>query len=319
MRAIESASAVAVLGTFALLQGCAPGSQALLTPAASSAGATHVVRAVDRAKPAHVSYVRALYVVDPFSNTVKILTDVYYRELGAITNGLDGTQNLTMDGVGNLYAANYFGRTITEYAPGATSPSFTYSAGMGDPSTVAVDRHGNVYEADAAGYINQYFQGLDSVTQSCSTSPGYPVGIAVDSNDDVFAAVASGSVTVIDEYKGGLSGCAAVPLGVSFPEDLPGRLAVDKNNNLIYSDGDGGAVDVIDPPYASITRTIGSGFSHPGGVSLNKTNKLVFVADENNNTVTVVNYQTGANVTVLGAEHGITAAWGVVDGPNAVY
>jgi DNA-binding beta-propeller fold protein YncE len=78
-------------------------------------------------------------------------------------------------------------------------------------------------------------------------------------------------------------------------------------------------VDVIDPPYLSITRTIGSGFVAPQGVSLNKKNKLAFVADVQNGTVTVVNYATGVNVTVLGPAQGLTSAFTVVDGPNAVY
>ncbi|MBV9263117.1 MAG: hypothetical protein JO324_02270, partial [Candidatus Eremiobacteraeota bacterium] len=77
--------------------------------------------------------------------------------------------------------------------------------------------------------------------------------------------------------------------------------------------------EVIDPPYTSVTRTIGSGFSGAINVKLNKKNTLAFVADYGNNTVTIVNYVTGANVTVLGRANGVVSPRAVVDWPNAVY
>ena len=166
-----------------------------------------------------------------------------------------------------------------------------------------------------------HVEGLNSVTQSCPTpipNTG-PSGVAVDVNGDLFVLYSGTGASAIVEYAGGLKGCNATILGV--PISTQGLLAIDASGDLIYSDSVAGVVDVIDPPYTAVSRTIGSGFSPfgPWGVSVNKKNKLAFVADLVNATVTVVNYQTGANVTVLGAEHGISSAWGVVDGPNAVY
>lgn len=112
-----------------------------------------------RVKPDNASYRRALYIADGSNNNVKILTNTYYRELGAITNGISGPTNLSMDQVGNLYVAN--GSDVVEYAPRGTSPSFTYSAEMLGVSDVAVDRHGNVYAAGLTGEyydtVNEYF------------------------------------------------------------------------------------------------------------------------------------------------------------------
>ena len=105
----------------------------------------------------------------------------------------------------------------------------------------------------------------------------------------------------------------------SFGNDysVPHSLALDANNNLIFPWGS--SVYVIDPPYSAVTTTIGSGFSAPSGVSLNKKNKLLFVSDTGTNLVTVINYQTGATVKQLGLPYGISQANGVADGPNAVY
>ncbi|MBV9262816.1 MAG: hypothetical protein JO324_00740 [Candidatus Eremiobacteraeota bacterium] len=263
---------------------------------------------------------KALYVAELSNGVVKILSNTYYRELGTITTGITAPVAATLDQLGNLYVANQSPGSIAEYAPGATSPSFTYTAGITTPFGVAVDNHGNVYEVDATGSINQYFQGFDHVAQACSV-PGSgtaAVGVTVDSNNDVFVGDYNGSFATIQEYQGGLHGCN--PTAFSFGVNGVATFAMDKNADLIFSDPlSGGGVFVVAPPYTSITRTIGSGFVQPLGVSLNKKNTLAFVADAKTGTVTVVNYQTGTNVTVLGPEHGITAAYGVVDGRNAVY
>ena len=100
-------------------------------------------------------------------------------------------------------------------------------------------------------------------------------------------------------------------------------MAMDSNSNLIacnqYSPNYG-SVDVLDPPYSSVSRTIGPVFGDPSSVSINKKNKLVYVGDILYDTITVINYQTGQSVKVLnGATYGISLIIGVVDAPNAVY
>jgi hypothetical protein len=166
--------------------------------------------AVQRAIPDNVSYRRAVYVVGFLDNEVKILTNTHYRALGTITNGINGPDGETMDNQGNLYVANSSGSgdagSITEYAPGGTSPSFTYTAGMSEPEGVGLDKHGNVYEADEDGKINEYSQGRNSLMQSCSASVP-PGPIAIDSSNDVFVAENMYPHAAIVEYRGGLSGC----------------------------------------------------------------------------------------------------------------
>jgi hypothetical protein len=54
-------------------------------------------------------------------------------------------------------------------------------------------------------------------------------------------------------------------------------------------------------------------------IFLNKANKLPFVTDTCNFTVTIVNYLQGTNVTVLGTGNGLSEPEAAVEHPNAVY
>lgn len=119
-----------------------PASQAVASGLGSTAsdnsklvGAAHRGAPGLAVKPDKASYKKALYVYDATANAIKIFTNTYYREIGVITNGLSYPVGLSMDQLGNLYVANSVGPgsstgDVTEYASGATSPSFTYNAGM---------------------------------------------------------------------------------------------------------------------------------------------------------------------------------------------
>lgn len=260
------------------------------------------------------SYKRALYIMDGDTNKpIKILSNTYYRELGSISDG-GGPLAESLDQFGNLYVANVLAQNVTEYAPGETSPSFTYNAQMNIPLGVTVDRQGNVYELDngvSFPFLNEYFRNVNQVSQSCPLAYT-PQAAAVDASGDVFLATLLG----IYEFSGGLSGCHLTFLNSILANDI----VLDSNNNLIVSEYSANAIEVLAPPYANVSRTIGSGFIAAYGLSINKKNKLVYVADAQADTVTVINYQTGQNVKILnGASYGISNAAGVVDAPNAVY
>src|SRR5580658_5772140 len=65
--------------------------------------------------------------------------------IGKITDGINGPEGANVDHKGNLYVANTTANTVTEYAPGSLTPSFTYSSGLGAPAGVAIDGKQNVY------------------------------------------------------------------------------------------------------------------------------------------------------------------------------
>ncbi|MGA8533824.1 MAG: hypothetical protein WB615_06930 [Candidatus Tumulicola sp.] len=72
---------------------------------------------------------------------------------------------------------------------------------------------------------------------------------------------------------------------------------------------------MIDPPYSTITRTIG-GFNVLG-ISLHKNNKLLFVVY--GSAIDIFDYPTGKYLKRLDGSYGIFGGSAVVDAPNAVY
>jgi hypothetical protein len=289
--------------------GRSPAGQDALVNAPLAGPAAHV-------RPARRRNAHDLYVTDQTSNAVDIIDDRNYRDVGSITTGISTPGGVFLDKRGNVYVANSGGGTVTEYPPGQTSPSVTYSAGMVYPAKVTVDSHGDVFETDVDGNVREYFQGINTVIAQCQPFPNQLDGVAVDSSGDVFVAYYTGSVGNIVEYAGGLHGCNATTLGISL--SYPAGIALDNNRNLIACDPFNHEVDVIAPPYTSVTRTIG-GWAFPWGVTLNKSNTRLFVTDIVAATVTIVDYATGANLRVLGSANGIGQPEDAVEEPNAVY
>lgn len=320
--------------TLAGLAGCAGSgstgafapAQGPLPPQAPAMRSTMVRQGVSpAAKPKDL---RELYVSDYVDNVVKILKNGTWRDAGAIGAGLNWPAGLFLDKRGNLYVANTFGANVTEYAPRTTTPSFTYSANMVLPMFVTTDSHQNLFEGDsgngtASGQVNEYFQGVNATVASCT--PGPPsgnagvYGVAVDAQGNVFVdfRLPGGISGSMVEYSGGLQGCHQTTLPLTF--NGPTGMAIDANGNVVVAEAQGGVVDVIAPPYTSVSRTLYSGFGVPIDVKLSKDNAEAFVTDGQSNSVTIVNYQTGANIKTLGAAYGLSNVNGAVDGPNAIY
>lgn len=258
-----------------------------------------------------------LYVADFGANAVELLSNSSYKSAGSITDGIAGPVDVVLDEQGKLYVANTDAGDVTEYAAGKTgSPSFTYSKGVQTPYSVTVDAHGNLFEGDENGSVNEYAQGVNKTVATC-TAAGVIFGLAVDSGGNVFAAYFGkpfGPLNVV-EYRGGLSGaCKAKMLTTS---SAPGGVALDKNGKLLVAEGT--KVVVIDPRHANAAVKIGSGFSGALNVRLNEANTRAFVTDNATNEVTVVSYPAGKDLTVLGAGNGLKEPRAAVDFPNAVY
>ena len=268
----------------AVLAGCSGGSQGTSSTIPGSGMTQNIARPLSDlgAVPArhHHRYagLRDLYVADPGKNAVEILANGTYKNVGSISNGISGPIPNFLDKKGNLYVANanFSAPNIREYAPGATSPSFTYTAGMTDPVGVSVDRAGNVYETDHyGGFVNEYAQGTNAVLNSCTLAN--PVGVAVDASGDVFVDVDNTNGTNIIEFfgltkRGHPPRCQFTTLGVTL--HFGGGMVLDNNNDLVVCDQTLESVDIIDPPYSSVTRTLGGYYIDPYDVTLNKSNTL---------------------------------------------
>jgi len=257
---------------------------------------------------------KVLFVDDLIANQVEIFANMGFTSDGSITQSIDGPDGNWVDKSGNLYVANYKAANISEYAPGASGPTFTYASGMLDPVAVTTDRQGNVYEADFTGnYVNEYNQGADAVVATCILG-GSVEGVAVDATGDVFVDYYTGSLGEITEFVGGLSGCVGTVLGVTV--GYPGGMVLDRNAYLIVCDQTAPAVDVIKPPYGNVNFQLGLGWKQPFHATISRATKEIYVADAGAADVQVLKYPSGANVTTLNSANGITLPMAAVDGEN---
>lgn len=309
-----SAIASASVALLALLPGC---SSPTINPAAA-AGA-HVAPGTGK-----YAGVKDLYVADYDSGSIFLFKNDGYTRDGSITSGISGPWDVTLDRSGNLYVANAAGGNITEYAPGASTPSFTYSYGMVSPRLLAVDRRGDLFEADFTGYpyhgkVSEFAQGVNYPVHSCSLAALFAV--ATDSSGDVFVDYTGphGGGGHIEEFKGGLAGCSPTVLGVKV--DSAYGLVLDRNNNIIVADFNARRIDIIPPPYSTVTRYLKTGRRSPFFISIDRENKKLFaiLSGFYHSYVFVLNYANGNVEQRLGyGRGGFGSPYGVVDTPNEV-
>jgi DNA-binding beta-propeller fold protein YncE len=163
--------------------------------------------------------------------------------------------------------------------------------------------------------VNEYAQLSNYAIASCSTGL-HNEGIAIDKNGDVFVSAtdfnSSFTTAHIIEYKGGLSGCNGTTLGVALI--YAGGLQIDKSGNLVAVDqsvGSVAAVDIIPPPYNSISYQILQNQNCGGaGIALNPRQNKLFVANPGC-TVSIFTYPGGRLVRTLGPSYGFTSPVGV--------
>ncbi len=354
MRTFFSVSAAAAAATMALAA-CSGAGQPATPPSQNAlggvpAGPPHLtLNDPARTKDVYKG-LAALYVYDLATNTVDILKNKTYREIGTISESSSFAPTLAgsfIDKRGNYYLAD--ATEVLEYAPRSQAPLYTYTVPSGDSiNGLSVDSHGDVFvttddATTSTSSVIQYFQGSNAPVYSCPTAGGPSQsysGVTVDSNNDVFVEYIehSGSswTSTIWEYPGGLDsegsrgggGCTATEV-LSPVSGYGHSLVLDKSGNLVAplaeglgSEG-GGVVAVISPSGSSysISREITADLSTPLAISLTQSNKYLFATNYNGSSfdLIVFDYATGAVVKVLGSGNGLNAPLVVSDGPNSVY
>ena len=316
-------SLLSSIAVVAVLTGCSAVSQTAEPFAPGAASTSMSGRALPNVmRPTKYAGLKDLYVADYGRGSIVLLKSSTFEPDGSITAGINGPYDVTLDAAGNLYVANITGGNVAEYAPGASQPSFVYSAGMSSPVTATVDRQGHVFEADfgqnGVSTVNEYDQNTNDVLHSCTFS-GEIQGVAVRETGDVFVSYnLDHQGGRIAQYKGGLSGCPATVLPIRTA--YPGNLVFDSAHNIIIPDQIVGRVDIIAPPYTSVTGHLGrTRFSDPYHVSINKSNTMVFVTNFQKGVVFAVDYKTGIIIQKLGYKQGLGVASGAVAGPNSVH
>lgn len=213
------------------------------------------------------------------------------------------------DRTGRLYVTEYCAAAVQEYDQSGNL-LFTYAAaGMTYPVNVTTDGANNVFVDDygpgKASVVVEFPQGSSTPLESCPTGLANE-GVAVDSTGKVFVsgndpATSTGRLL---EYPRGLAGCPTPKtLGVTL--GFAGGLQLDNANDLVACDQNIGVVDIIPPPYTSVSSTI-SGAVDAFHVDLNKRNGKIFITDPGSGTVLVDLYPSGTPFTVLGSANGLS-------------
>lgn len=334
---VSAVSRCALAAALAVAAGCAGGAQSASSPfapvasAAGKAGPASLSRSgrlwtnihVGATAHRHIAYSKGpkdLYVA--LTNEVVVLQNKAWNQVGTIDPSAMACPDADWtDKKVNLYVADWdCGENgnvpgVYEFKPGASTPSYVYTAGLSDPVSAETDRHGNVYVSDYyGGYLDEYKQGSNTVLYQCAPPSGYGLvaSSAIDRNGNVFMVSMNQEApwtAYLYEYAGGLNGCNATALG-TFPF-FPGELVLDKNANLLLADQTDDVVDVIPPPYNTIGSQI-SVPSNPFSVTINKKNDRIYISayagpSSGTDAVYVDAYPSGSNISTIGSANGISS------------
>ncbi|HVN68936.1 MAG TPA: hypothetical protein VMU38_04715 [Candidatus Binatia bacterium] len=294
---------VASLAFVALLAACAGSRPFAVTPPGSSVDAS-------ASRPQTIS-TKDLFVVFQYGSTgfALILQNGTFKYVGEI-NGLGLPYGSWVDSHG-LYIASYSRYPdIVEFSSPSKAP-FSYTAHVSYPLAVTTDSSGNVYETDNSGWINEYAQRKDATKKRCAVT--YPVGVAVDGAGHVFVTLDSTGASQIVEFTD-FSTCSSQTLGVKLRRGE--EMALDKSDNIIVCDADARTVDIIKPPYKSVSGHLGSGFKGPVDVTINSANNRVWIVDATAKIVYDLYYPSGKLVAKLAFTAGTPIS--AVDGSNYV-
>jgi sugar lactone lactonase YvrE len=227
--------------------------------------------------------------------------------LAKITNGIETPEGDAVDAKGNLYVTNTSANTVTEYAPGTTTPAFTYSSGLGDPAGVAVDGKENVYVTTLSPASVEVFpQGSNSPSQRMTDTP-YPIDVAIDASGNAYVtSYTSGfkSGEILEYSPGSTTG---KNLGIVTKE--PGGIAIDKAGDIVTADQGLPGVLVFPPGKTSPSETFAQNTIDPDPVRLSPSEKTVYVGDAIRNHVYVYDYPSGTLIDTISDG---------VDGPNGL-
>lgn len=237
---------------------------------------------------------RVFYWADFDTNTINVYKHkgMNPEEIGQITDGIDEPERLFVDGSDNLWVTNLGNDTITEYAPGTTSPSFTISSGVANPTGLVVDSEGTVYCANVNNNtVTEYPSGQTSpsLTISMSTSPEY---LATDASDNLYVSTGLG----VWKFPPGSTSGSELSLVIGSPSGIE----VDKSGDIIVIDSSALTIDVFPPGQSTPSKRISDSPDDPFALSLTRSEERLYVSSidgTGNFIVQELNYPNGTTFT----------------------
>jgi hypothetical protein len=249
------------------------------------------------------------------------IVDIYDKEapnahLGQITDGLSGPNGMVVDAAGDLFVANVDNQTVTEYPPGSTKPSRTYTKGFNqrltNPLNVTVGTDGTLY---LVNYIGNGSQVLEYPSGSVKPSLAIAVnggaeGLALDTSNNLFVSYNGQAGGRILKFAPGST--TGTDLGISL--GFAGGLAFDGNANLVACDQTAPAIDIFPPGATKPSRTITHGLRDPYHIAFGQHFHRLYVADSVADNLPIFSYPAG---TILSEIHRKFTAYGVAVNPAA--
>jgi DNA-binding beta-propeller fold protein YncE len=252
-----------------------------------------------------------VYVSDFNANSIVVLS-TEGKQVGSITDGIDGPAGSYVDGGGTLYVANYENSTVSEYPKGATSPSVILSKGIKHPISVAVGSDGTTYVGEfAENRVLRFPHGRTSPNAKI-TSLTDPEGLAIDANENLYVAWNEIDLAGrVDDFA--RSSRTGKNLGIATGQT--GDVKIDSSGDLVLADQVNQVINVYKPGSSSPFRQIHTIGSDPYKFAFDRSEAKLYVADPDTGMILVFSYATGAQIDTF--YKGLTSALGVSVSPAA--
>jgi hypothetical protein len=245
------------------------------------------------------------------------------KPVETLTNGVVAPRALWIDAAGTLYVTNDFGKsnpyseTVTEFAPGGTSPNKVLT-GLFFPGALAVDSKGTVYVQDL-DVLDVYEGGSTTPTRSIRGRGNGASALTVDDADNLYA---------LDTLTGAHERCYAIVVKIA-PGASRGKrsgirvpgcgygIALDRHEDIYvayYGNNNASVIDVYRPGTHTPFRKITAGLAAPQQPAFGPRGTL-YVPNDNNNTVTV--YPAGSGQPSNTISTGLTNPFSAAVSPPA--
>jgi hypothetical protein len=238
-----------------------------------------------------------VYVSEANAHDIKIFKKSTGKQVGMITwTDGSGAFGLSDDGVGNLYAARPWAKTVEVYKPLATRPFRVMHDANHSPRDVAVGSSGSVFTANYDGTISVYAPGSNTPTSTLTDSDALQnMYLALDAHENVymtFVSKTTGSGAVA-EFKNGSAN--PIDLGLKGLTAYVASIAIANNGNIVVCNQTVGILTYAPGRKSPISKIKATSDWVP--IALNKRNSQIYIGAVNE-TVSLT-YPAGAPQGVL--------------------